>query len=626
MEQNSFNNNQSNSRKPLSFGRTVLAAGLGVIVAGLVLGFISFIMMISALVSMTKSVSSDTAVNVKESTFVKIDLTKPVTEQAPSGFETFVSDTRAYGLNDLLLVIDKAKTDPHVSGLYLLMSSTTQLGWGMAEELREALLDFASSGKPICTYGEGYSQPAYYVATAANEIHIHPDGMLDFRGIGSQVMYYKDLFDKLGVKVDLIRPESCAYKSAGETYTMNHMSEANREQIHVYINSIWNHVSNGIAAARKMDVARVNQIADSLTGYLAADAFSRGLVDFLSFEKSFRTSLQENHNAKHFLSASKYLTYARQLQSQELKEKCAIAVVYAEGNVQAGNYPGYGSGIYTNRMVKAIDDAAKDDNVKAIVLRVNSPGGAATTSESITAAVRRAKEKKPVIVSMSDVAASAGYEISALANGIVAQPTTITGSIGVFGTLPEIGTMLRKKVGITFDTVQTNKNSTALSLTAPLSPTARAMMQRNVEDFYKVFVGVVAEGRKMNFEAVDAIARGRVWTGQDAMRLGLVDSLGGIQTAIRWAARLAKVNKYHVVEYPKQKDFMAQLSSMMNKDDDEDNTFSLLFHPAKVLRFYQYRNSIVIDRTLEGRIREDLESLTQEPSLQARLPYFLVIQ
>lgn len=624
-DENTINYKQGKQRKPLSFGKTLLASTLGVIIAGVVLSVLSMIISIAMMVSMMSSLSGDNeVVTVKPDTFVHLNLQNQVKEVAPNGLESVFNEDKVNGADQILAGLAHAKDDDNVKGLYVTVGGTSGLTWGLAEELRNAILDFKESGKPVVFYGEHYSQVDYYLATAANKILLHSDGMVEHRGIGSQVMYYKDLFDKLGVKVDLIRPTSCAYKSAGETYTMNHMSDANREQIHVYINSIWNHVSTNIATARSMDVQTVNELADNLTGFLAKDAYKAGLVDSLCYDHDARM-ITKAMGRSHTLNMSKY--YASISAEKKDAGKNKIAVIYAEGGVNAGSYPGYGDGIYTAPIVKALNDAATNDKVVAIVLRVNSPGGAATTSQSITDAVRKAKTHKPVVVSMSDYAASAGYEMSCLADYIVAQPTTITGSIGVFGTVPEIGGMLKKKIGLTFDTAQTNKNSAGISLVTPMSPVARAMMQRNVEDFYVTFVSTVAEGRKLEYKYVDSIARGRVWTGADAVKLGLVDTLGGINDAVRIAARLANTNNYTTQRYPAQKSWMSQVFN--SNSDNEDNSFEPSFSLMAKVRMMFSAKQRILDyqskmRTIDGRLEQDLLNLTGEPTLQARMPFYVV--
>ncbi len=602
------------TRQPLNFGQTMLASAVGIIVASAVLSIISFIAMIIMIISMMGSIDKSDSVTVKDGSFVKIDLSQHIQEAAPNMLENAFSEEKVISAEDILETLHAAKNDNRIKGVYIACGAS-DLSWGLSEELRNAIIDFRTSGKPVICYGEMFTQPIYYLATAADRICLHTDGVVDFRGIGAQLMFYKDLFDKLGMKVDLIRPTSCAYKSAGEPYIMNHMSEANREQIHAYINSIWSHAAHNMADARHMSYDSINTIADQLSGYLAKGAYKSGLVDTLCYEYDIKQLLDSTYGRKHTISVKKYAKAVRQNKEDSNNE---IAVIYAEGTVKGGRYPGYGTGVYGDRIAKAIDDAVKDDDVKAIVLRVNSPGGAATASQTMTAAVRRAKKVKPVVVSMSDLAASAGYEMSCLADKIVAQPTTITGSIGVFGTLPEVGNMLKKKIGITFDTAQTNHNSTGLSLVG-LSPTARAMMQQNVEDFYVTFVSTVALGRKMSYEAVDSIAKGRVWTGADALKLGLVDTLGGIDLAFRIAADLAGIKDYSIVHYPNPKDWMEQLMAMLGNDDEDSDgsTISLraLFQARKAIRH----------NTLERQIECDIRGLAEEPCLQARLPYFINI-
>jgi len=613
-------NENNSTRQPLSFGKTLLASSLGVIIAGTVLSIIGFFLMIGMMVSMISSVNDEGNTSpLLSDTYLKIDMTHPVQEQAPSALETMFGENTQIGADQLVAGIEAAKDDAKVKGLYVTVGSTSGLGWGLAEEIRNALIRFRESGKEVVFYGETYSQAEYYVASVANKVYLHTDGMLEFRGIGAQLMYYKDLFDKLGVKVDLIRPESCAYKSAGETYTMNHMSEANREQIHQYIGSIWQHVSGEICKWRQLgDVKVVNDLADNLTGFLANDACKAGLVDSLCYANDVVKMIRSS--AKHIVPMSKYAPSMRMPYSTNAQSSDCIAVVYASGSVSVGKYKGMGDGIYSDRMVEAIAKAANNDKVKAIVLRVNSPGGAATTSQSVTDAIRKAREKKPVVVSMSDYAASAGYEMSCLANCIVAQPTTITGSIGVFGTIPQVGDMLKKKIGITFDTVKTNKNSTGLSLVAPLSPAARAMMQRNVEEFYKVFVSTVAEGRKKSYAEIDAIARGRVWTGRDAIGIGLVDTLGGLGDAVAIAARLAGVTEYKTLRYPAPQTTMEQLSTILNGDENEVDRITLKsFWMAKREAGRMQQLSIL------EQIEQDMRSLAQEPTLQARIPYLLIL-
>ena len=496
-------------KKPLSFGATMLASALGVLIVSIVAGIVMMISLV-AMVAMVGSMGKDDTVVVKNDTTLSIDLTHIVGDRTAGELEQTLSDGKTVGLVDGLeatRAIRAAATDARIRAIYLHNLGASNLGWGSLYELRSALADYGESGKKIVAYSADYSQGGYYLATVADSIFLHPAGMVDLRGIGAQVMYYKDALEKLGIEMQLIRPESCAYKSAGEVYTLNHMSSANREQLRTYLGSIWQTVRAQIAEARGQEVAQVDKMVDQLSAYLANDAKQMRMVDSLCFEQQVRQMLKESLASSHLMPIEKYC-------KQNTPSKMSanrVAIVYAEGNVMDGSARGMASGVYGDDIVKALQQATTDDKVKAIVLRINSPGGSAIASESMTYAVRQAREKKPVVVSMGDVAASAGYEMSCLANVIVAQPTTITGSIGVFGTVPSVEKLMRQKLGINVDTVATNRNATGLSPLRPLSPAAREMMMRNVEDFYRTFVGRVAEGRHMDYDAVHSIARGRVW-------------------------------------------------------------------------------------------------------------------
>lgn len=605
-------------RKPLTFGMTLLASALGVVVVSVLSGLLMFIMMIAMVISLS-SMDSENATVVKEGTFLTVDLGKINGDRSATGLRASFGETKSVGLVDAVNAIRSAATDGKVKGIWLKDNGMPGVSWGSLTELRAAIDEFAASGKPVVSYATSYSQGGYYVASLSDKVCLHPSGMVDFRGMGAQVMYYKDLLDKLGVEMQLIRPESCAYKSAGEVYIRNNMSDANREQIRAYIGSIWRTASAAIAAGRGMEVAEVNAVADDLKGYLADDARASRLVDTLCFEADVKQMLKEEYDGKQLLALEKYAVNVKKTPN---KAKEAIAVIYAEGNVVDGSAKGFDEGVFGDDIVKALKQAAKDDDVKAIVLRVNSPGGQATASESMTHAVMAAKAKKPVIVSMGDLAASAGYEMSCMADVIVAQPTTITGSIGVFGTIPNLGKLMRQKLGINADTVCTNRNATGLTVYGPLSPAAMAMMERNVEDFYKIFVGRVAEGRHMTYDEVHKIARGRVWTGADALGIGLVDTLGGIDLAIRIAAERGGVSDYKVKEYPKEKDTWTQLSELLGEGSDDD--LSLL---AKMRMAWLWKTGTQAERSVLrplSRIEQDVLYVTETEGLQARLPFVIV--
>lgn len=606
----------SETRKPLSFGMTMLASAVGVLIVSVLGGLLMFVMSIAMMMSLSKMSKSDT-VMVKADTFLTVNLGKISGDRGESSLQQSFGEGKTVGLVTVMQAIRKAADDPNVKGLLLKDNGAPVVSWASMEELRGAIGEFRQSGKPVVAYSAIYSQPGYYLCTAADRLCLHPDGMIDFRGMGGQVMYYKDLLDKLGVEMQLIRPESCSYKSAGEVYTLNRMSAANREQIRAYIASIWRTATADIAASRGMDVADLNRIADDLGGYLAGDACAQHLVDTLCFEEDVRSMLKEEHGGKHLMPVEKY---AKNLKKKSEPKGDRIAVIYAEGNVVDGSARGFEQGVFGDDIVKAFRQAADDDDVKAIVLRVNSPGGQVTASESMTHAIIAAKAKKPIVVSMGDLAASAGYEISCMADAIVAQPMTITGSIGVFATIPNVQKLMQKKIGLNVDTVLTNRNAAALSIVQPLSPAAMAMMTRNVEDFYKVFVGRVAEGRGMTFDEVHQIARGRVWTGVDAKGIGLVDTLGGLDLALRIAAEKAGVTDYAVKDYPAEKDVWQQLSEMFGEGSDSD-----LDLRAKLRLTYMWKSESRSQRLL-SRLEEDLRYVSETEGMQARLPFVMVAE
>ena len=597
-------------KKPLTFGKAVWASALGVLIASAVCGLVMLIMMIG----MVASLGSSETVMVRNNTFLTIDLGHITGDRAASGLMQRFGGDESVGLIPAVNAIREAAKDENIKGIFV-KDGGANVSWASMEELRDALCEFRQSGKPVVSYATDYSQSGYYLATASDLVSLHPSGMIDFRGIGAEVMYYKDLLDKLGVEMQLIRPESCAYKSAGEVYTLSHMSPANREQIRAYVASIWHTATSTIAESRHLDVDKLNKIADDLSGYMADDACAQHLVDTLCFEEDIRNLLKERYEGKHLLPIE---DYAKNNQAIKQSSSQAIAVIYAEGNVMDGSAKGFDEGVYGDDIVRSLRKAMNDDKVKAIVLRVNSPGGQATASESMTHAVMQAREKKPVIVSMGDLAASAGYEMSCMADVIVAQPMTITGSIGVFGTIPNVQKMLNQKLGLHADTVNTNRNSTGMTVLRPLSPTAMALMTRNVEDFYKVFVGRVAEGRHMTYDAVHQIARGRVWTGADAKEIGLVDTLGGLDLALRIAAEKAGITDYSVKEYPLEKSTWEQLSELFNGDSDED-----LNLVAKARLAWKWKSASKKMKTL-SRIEQDLLFVSESEGLQARLPFIFL--
>ncbi|MCR4816256.1 MAG: signal peptide peptidase SppA [Bacteroidales bacterium] len=544
-------------KKHPSFGKIMLASGVGTLIVLLIVGVFKLLLFFGVV----GSLSTSSTAAVSNSSFLKLDLTKPMAERTPDDLESMLSDGSSVGFNDMLRSIIAAADDPKIKGIYLYMGSGYAFSWGKSEELRKTLERFCDSGKPILAYADGYTQQGYFVATVADSIYLNPSGLVEFRGIGAESLFFKEMLDKLAVKMTLVRPKSNNYKSAGEIYTMNKLSDANRTQIREYIKSIWEYVVDQISEARDISPEQLNHLASELDAVLPEDALANNLVDRLCFESDILDVMDNVYGRKSTVSLG---DYSKTLLPKTIS-KDRIAVIYAEGDVITGT--GFNTAVYSDKITKALLDAADDDKIKAIVLRVNSPGGAVTASEIMTNAVMRVKEKKPIIVSMGDVAASAGYEISCNANYIVAEPTTITGSIGVFAAIPEVGGTLKKYLGITTDTIMTNKNSTALSVMRPLSPKTLELMQRNVEDFYQVFIGRVAKGRGLDPHYVDSIARGRVWTGRDALKLGLVDALGGLDDAICIAADSAGLKQYQVVDYPAVESLFDQIANRKDKSE-----------------------------------------------------------
>jgi len=595
---------------------TMLASAVGVVIVSALSGIVMFISMICMIISMS-SMGDSEMTPVKSGTFLTVDMGAISGDRVSNRLFASLNDEKSVGLIDAVNAIRAAAEDDNVAGLLLKGDDGVNISWGSLTELRDAIAEFKAAEKPVVAYATSYSQGEYYAVSVADKVCLHPSGMVAFRGIGGEVMYYKDLLDKLGVEMQLIRPESCSYKSAGEVYTLNHMSDANREQIRAYIGSVWRTATEQIAASRNIPVNELNTIADDLSGFMADGAYEKHIVDTLCFEEDVRQMLKEQYDGKQLMPIAKYIGNVKSVPN---KAKDVIAVIYAEGNVMDGSSKSFDEGVYGDDIVKALKQAAKDDNVKAIVLRVNSPGGAATASESMTHAVMAAKEKKPVIVSMGDLAASAGYEMSCMADVIVAQPTTITGSIGVFGTIPNAGKLVNQKLGLHTDTVCTNRNAAGMSIFRPLSPTMKALWMRNVEDFYKVFVGRVAEGRHMTYDEVHKIARGRVWTGADAIGIGLVDTLGGYDLAIRIAAEKAGLDNYKVKDYPAEKDTWTQLAELFGSSTDDD--LNLMAKMRLVLRWKATKD----DFKALTRLEQDIHYISTSEGLQARLPYVMVCE
>ncbi len=540
-----------------SFLKYTLATIVGVIISSIILFFI-FFGMVGAIVS-----SSEKQVVVKPNSILHIKLDRAIPERSSDNpFENFDFESLrpmvVLGLSDMVKNIRDAKDDDNIKGIYLDLG-TMAMGFGTLEEIRNAVLDFKKSGKFVISYAEYYSQGNYYLASVADSIFINPAGGITFIGLSSEVMFYKGALDKLDIEPQVIRHGK--FKSAVEPFVNEKMSDENRQQLSTLINALWDHVIQGISVQRNISVPELNKLADNASVTNAKGALANKFVDGIRYKDEILERLAKLSSAKSTKSLE-FVTlanYNKALKEKKDFSKKKIALVYAEGDIVDGE--GGNTAIGSGDFSKAIREARSDSSIKAIVLRINSPGGSALASDVIWREVYLATKTKPVIVSMGNMAASGGYYIAAPADTIVAEPTTITGSIGVFGILFNAKGFLNNKLGITTDEVQTNKHGNIESLYKPLTPEEKAIIQLEVENIYETFITHVAEGRSLDKAFVDSIGQGRVWSAIDAKRLGLVDVIGSLQNAVDIAAKKAKLSEYRIVELPKREDALTSLLS-----------------------------------------------------------------
>ncbi len=461
-----------------------------------------------------------------------------------------LEQTEVYGLADMVGAIERAKEDDHIKGILLETDMAMISGFATTRVLREALLDFKKSGKFILSHGKFYFPGNYYLASVADQIYINPLGISEIRGFSVQIPFYKNLIDRLGVKMQIYYAGK--FKGATEPYRLERLSPENRFQYKEFLNDIYDIFLADVAVSRKMKPEELRRIID---GYLADSperAVETGLMDKVLYRDEVTEELRKKLGLKgtesvSFISINDFILSNPEKKDYKIKDK--IAIVYAEGTILDGK--GSNGSIGDSKYVKTLEKIAKDDKVKAVVLRVNSPGGSALASENILHAINKIKEQnKPVVVSMGDYAASGGYFIACQADSIFAEPNTITGSIGVFRMIPSLERTLSDKAGVRFDSVKTGPFAAGLNLYFDQDPQEAAKMQAGTEEMYEVFLGHVAKGRKMKRDSVHAIAQGRVWSGRDALRIGLVDRLGGLEEALQAAAKLAKVKSYRTAEYP----------------------------------------------------------------------------
>ncbi|MES2746854.1 MAG: signal peptide peptidase SppA [Bacteroidota bacterium] len=494
---------------------------------------------------------SDT-VTVKNNSVIYLDLSKINHDYA--GKVTyddmpFLNDKDKHnGLSDVINAIAYAKTDDDIKGISIL-NNESNLGIAQTKALRDQLADFKKSGKFIYSYADVYSQKNYYLNSVANTIYLNPVGELEFKGLSTEIMFFKDFQEKSGLKMEVIRHGK--YKSAVEPFLDNKMSDANREQTQALLNSVWKSVVSEIAITRKVSETRLNEIADGLLARTPEMALKEKLIDRIAYEdvyhadirKALKVKKDEEYNS---VTIEEYADKVATT-SKDYDTKDKIAIIYAQGEIASGE--GDVDIIGEGSMRRSLQEARKDKNVKAIVLRINSPGGNALTSELIWREIELTKKEKPVVVSMGNYAASGGYYIACNADAIYAEANTITGSIGVFGMLPNF-TQAANKLGLNVEQVKTNTNAAGYSPFKPLDDNFRGFVQEGIEHIYTNFVNRVAKGRKMTFQQVDSIGQGRVWSGADALKIGLVDKIGGMDDAIKKAASLAKITKYRTQDFP----------------------------------------------------------------------------
>jgi protease-4 len=490
-------------------------------------------------------------IKIKENSVIELNLNEVEYDYAgkyKDPWMTIFSDKKTIGLTDVINAINAAKTDDKIKGISIL-NNYSSLGMAQSKAVRDALEDFKKSGKFVMAYANSFSQKEYYLNSVANTIYLNPVGDMDFKGLSSDLLFFKDFQDKTGIKMEVIRHGK--YKSAVEPFLENKMSDANREQITALLNSVWNSVVVGIAKSRNITVEKLNEIANGLLARTPEMAKAQKLVDVVAYEdvyhnaikKIVKVDLKDDYETVTITDyAENYLTTSSPSDTTD-----EIAIIYAQGEIQSGE--GDIDIIGEGAMRRSISEARNNEDVKAIVLRVDSPGGNALTSDLIWREIELTKKIKPVVVSMGNYAASGGYYIACNANKIFAENNTITGSIGVFGILPNFSG-LSTKMGIHSEQVKTHENSGEYNPFAPIDEKFKTVTLEGVEKVYHTFVSHVAEGRKMTFAQVDALAQGRVWTGADAIKNGLVDKIGGLNDAIKEAARLAKIKTYTTQNYP----------------------------------------------------------------------------
>ena len=593
---------ESKSRK---FFRVVFGSALGFIIASVVISILSLFMMIG----MVAAIGSSDTEKIEANSVLELTLNDPIEERGIDnplpGMDISFYNTKSIGLDDILASLENAATDNKIKGVSLKLSSVSASPATLSA-VRDALIKFKESGKFVYAYGDSYSQGAYYLASVADKVFVNPQGGLDIHGLAFQIMFYKGLIDKLDIDVQVVK---CGkFKSAVEPYILNKMSDANREQLTVLSNSIWGKMAADIAKSRNLSVEMLNAVADSML--LIADienALKLGIVDAFSYPTQYRNFLKEQLSVKEdeTLNLVSLATYRKSFKQDLGKGSDKIAIIYAVGQINDGK--GSNNTIGDVTLCQEIRRAYKDKDVKAIVLRVNSPGGSALASEIIWNELENAKAAgKKIVTSMGDYAASGGYYISSNSDAIVAEPTTLTGSIGVFGMIPSVQRCLESKLGVTVDVVKTNAHSD-LSTLRPLTEEEYNTIQGSVDKVYDTFLTRVSDGRGLTKAQVDSIGQGRVWSGADALQLGLVDQLGNLKDAIAVAAKLAGTDSYKLVYYPEKKEWF---ETLFNKNKEEKEISAAI--RSELGELYPTYNA--------------LQQIIKAKGVQARMPMEITIE
>lgn len=548
---------------------------------------------------------------IKEKSILHLKLSGVLSERSENNpFSSLMGEkNESISLEDALLALKKGAKNDKIEGVYI-ESGAFGATPAMAQELRQALVEFKKSGKWIVSYGDSYGKMGYYLASVADSVLLNPEGNLDFAGMATEISFYKDVMEKLGVKMQVFKVGT--YKSAVEPYISTEMSPANREQITSYLFSIWTNILKDVAKSRGLEVSALNSLADSLSMVSEASlGVKGGLVDALCYMDEVKTILREKCGLEDEDDDLVFASVTDVAKSETLDEKVddQVAVYYAYGEIvqsQSGFSLNQSEQIVGEKVIEDLKNLREDDDVKAVVIRVNSPGGSAYASEQIWREVILLKEKKPVVISMGGMAASGGYYISCAANRIFAEPTTLTGSIGIFGMIPDASELITEKIGVKFDVVKTNEMADLGSMGRPLNAAESAQLQKMIERGYDLFTRRVADGRGIAQDSIKLIAEGRVWTGEQGLKIGLVDELGNLDDAVAHAAKLAEMEKFRAVSYPAPA-----------------NPFEQLFNEKKSGYLTSQMRSILGDHFATFSL---LKSIKDRDHVQARVPYDINIR